>query len=206
MRLLGPWKLPMEFSLIARNPVEIEMLLKDLLRITARESNKLSNILAENFGIVGEELVKILKEEYRKPENDWKVISGCFCVICEASKRRAAIIGNKIFRSTYSLLNQGLLDKRVSVKRWATRAVLNIICGVYMEGKFVLLGGVRGDNIEEIAEVDEEVRELKTCIKSAVFLKSFNSIFPLQLEKRIACEYAGVKEEYLVEMSKSILG
>ena len=40
----------------------IERLLRDLLHITTRESDKLSEILAENFDFLDEKIVKILRE------------------------------------------------------------------------------------------------------------------------------------------------
>ena len=56
----------------------IERLLKDLLHITTRESDKLSEVLAENFDLLDEQIVKILREEYQKPKNDYRVLCGCF--------------------------------------------------------------------------------------------------------------------------------
>lgn len=180
----------------------IEILLRDLLRIATREPHRLSEILADNFDFFDEQIVKILGEEYQKPKNDWKVICGCFAVIWKASQKYSRI-GNKIFRNSYPLINKGLLDRRVSVKRPAVLSVLNIICKIYFEQKFHM----NEDNDKEInAEIKAEIRELRKNIKSAVFLEAFNLTFPSQLEKRIFCESAGIKEEFLVEISKSVLG
>ncbi len=176
----------------------IEMLLKDLLRITTRESHRLSEILAENFDFFNEQIVRILREEYEKPKNDWKVICGCFSVIWKASQKHPRI-GDKVFRNSYPLINKGLLDKRVSVKRFAVESALNIISKIYFEQKF----HITGDNDKE---TNAEIRELKKNIKSVIFLEAFNLTFPRQLEKRISCESAGIKEEILVEVSKSVLG
>ena len=56
----------------------IERLLRDLLHITTIESDKLSEVLAENFDLLDEQIVKILREEYQKPKNDYRVLCGCF--------------------------------------------------------------------------------------------------------------------------------
>jgi hypothetical protein len=179
----------------------IEILLKDLLRITTRENHKLPEILADNFNFFDEQIVKILREEYQKPKNDYKVLCGCFSVIWKASQK-CPRIGNKTFRNSYPLINKGLLDKRVSVKRLAALSVLNIISKIYLEQKFCKLS-FNEDNDKEIIA---EIRELKKNIKSAVFLESFNLTHPGQLDKRLSCESAGIKEEILVEVSKSVLG
>ena len=176
----------------------IEMLLRDLLRITMREPHRLSEILADNFDFFDEQIVKILREEYQKPKNDWKVICGCFSVIWKASQKYPRI-GSKTFRNSYALINKGLLDRRVSVKRLAALSVLNIICRIYLER----LIHINEDNDKEISA---EITELKKKIKSADFLESFNLMFPHKLEKRIFCESAGIKAEFLVDVSKSMLG
>jgi len=176
----------------------IEMLLRDLLRITIREPHTLSEILADNFDFLDEQIVKILREEYQKPKNDWKVICGCFSVIWKASQKYPRI-GSKTFRNSYPLINKGLLDRRVSVKRLAALSVLNIICRIYLER----LIHINEDNDKEI---NAEITELRKKIKSADFLESFNLMFPSKSEKRIFCESAGIKAEFLVDVSKSMLG
>jgi len=180
----------------------IEMLLKDLLRITTREPHKLSEILAEDLDFFNEQIVKILREEYQKPKNDWKVICGCLSVIGKASQKYPRI-GNKVFRSSYPLVNKGLLDRRVSVRRFATISVLNIICRIYFEWSIHMN---EDSDKESNKEINAEIRELKKSIKSEVFLESFNLVFPRQIEKRAFCESAGIKEESLVKVSKFILG
>ena len=182
---------------------QIEMLLKDLLSITTKEHRKLSEILAENFGSFDEQIVKILREEYQEPKNDWKVICGCFSVIGEAS-RKYPRIGNEVFRDGYPLINKGLLDRRVSVKRFATISVLNIICKIYLERGFIHMG--EDNDKESNKEINAEIRELKKNIKSAVFLESFDLVYPHQLDRRMLCERAGIEEESLAKISKSILG
>jgi len=47
---------------------------------------------------------------------------------------------------------------------------------------------------------------IKKNIKSAVFLNSFESTQSRQLDKRMACEMAGIKEDFLVEVATSVLG
>ena len=180
------------------NAQNVEILLKDLLRITTRETYKLSEVLARNFNFFNETIIKILKEEYQKPKNDWKVLCGCFSVIWKASQGRP-IIGDEIFRNSYPLINKGLLDKRISVRRLASLCVLNIICRIYMERAF----HINDDNDKEI---NEEIKELGKNIKSNVFLKSFTSAFPRRLERRLTCESAGIKADSLVEVSKYLLG
>jgi hypothetical protein len=179
----------------------IERLLKDLLHITTRESDKLSEILAENFYFFDEQIVKILREEYQKPKNDYRVLCGCFSIIWRAFQKYPRI-GNKNLQNSYSLMNRGLLDKRVSVKRFAVLCVLTIISKVYLERGFQKLSR-NGDNSKEI---DAEIEELKKNIKSTVFLASFNLTHSSQFDKRIACEMAGIKEEVLVKVSTSVLG
>jgi hypothetical protein len=176
----------------------IEMLLRDLLRITTREAHRLSEILANNFDLFDEQIVKILREEYQKPKNDWKVIRGCLSVIWKASQKYPRI-GSKTFRNSYPLINRGLLDRRVSVKRLAALSVLNIICKIYFEQ---LIHINEGNN----KEISAEITELKKKIKSADFLESFNLMFPSKLDKRTSCESAGIKAELLVVVSKSMLG
>jgi hypothetical protein len=176
----------------------VEILLKDLLRVATRETYKLPEILADNFDLFDEQIVKILKEEYQKPKNDYKVICGCFSVIWKASQKYPRI-SNKVFRNSYPLISKGLLDRRVSVKRLATLAVLGIICKIYLEW---LIHGNEGNG----GEIQAEIMELKTNIKSADFLESFNSIFTHQLEKRMLCESAGIKVESLNAVSNSLLG
>ena len=171
----------------------IEWLLRDLLSITTGEQRKLSEILTDNFDFFSEQIVKILREEYKKPKNDWKVICGCFSVIGKASQKYHRI-GNKVFRSSYPLVNRGLLDRRVSVKQFATISILSIICGIHFE---------RTIHMNE--DIKAEIRELKKNTKSAVFLESFSILFPHPLDKRMFCESAGIKEESLVKVSKSIL-
>jgi hypothetical protein len=177
---------------------QIEILLKDLLHITTRESYRLSEILAENFDFFKDQIVRILREEYEKPKNDWRIVCGCFSVIWQASQKHSRI-GDKIFQNSYPLINKGLLDRRDSVKRLAVESALNIICKIYLEK----ILPIKEDNNKEIKR---EIRELKKNIKSVVFLEAFNLIFPKQLEKRIACESAGIKEEFLIEASESVLG
>jgi len=179
----------------------IEILLKDLLRITTREPHKLSEILADNFDFFDEQIVKILREEYQKPKNDYRVLCGCFSVIWKTSQKYPRI-GNKTFQNSYPLINKGLQDKRISIKRLATLAVLNIICKIYLERGFCKLS-TSEDNDKEI---NAEIEELKKNIKSAVFLESFNLAHPGKIDKRIFCEKAGIKEEFLVEVSTSVLG
>jgi hypothetical protein len=179
----------------------IERLLKDLLHITTRESDKLSEVLAENFDLLDEQIVKILREEYQKPKNDHRVLCGCFSVIWQAFQKYPRI-GGKSLQNSYPLMNRGLLDKRISVKRLAVLCVLTIICKVCLERGFQKLSR-NGDNRKEI---DAEIEALKKNIKSAVFLESFNLTQPRHIDKRIACETAGIKEEGLVEVSKSVLG
>jgi hypothetical protein len=113
----------------------IERLLKGLLHITTRESDKLSEVLAENFSFFDEQIVKILREEYQKPKNDYRVLCGCFSVIWKAFQKYPRI-GNKSLQNSYPLMNRGLLDKRISVKRFAVLCVLTIICKVYLERGF----------------------------------------------------------------------
>lgn len=175
-----------------------EILLKDLFRITTRENYRLSAVLAENFDFFDEQIVKILREEYQKPKNEWKVICGCLLVIWKASQKYPRI-GNKTFQNNYSLINKGLLDRRVSVKRLAALSVLTIIGKIYLERAIHVNGG-------NSKAINAEIRELKKNMKSAVFLESFKSAFPRQLERRLSCERAGVKEENLVKVSESILG
>ena len=179
----------------------IERLLRDLLHINTRESDKLSEILAENFDFLDEQIVKILREEYQKPKNDYRVLCGCFSVI-EKAFQKYPRIGNKNIQNSYPLMNRGLLDKRISVKRFAVPCVLTIICRVYLERGFQKLSR-NGDNGKEI---DAEIEELKKNIRSAVFLASFNLTHPSQFDKRLACEMAGIKEEVLVEVYTSVLG
>jgi archaellum component FlaC len=179
----------------------IERLLRDLLHITTRESDKLSEILAENFDFLNEQIVKILREEYQKPKNDYRVLCGCFSVI-EKAFQKYPRIGSKNLQNSYPLMNRGLLDKRKSVKRFAVLCVLTIICKVYLEKRFQKLSR-NGDNGKDI---DAEIEELKKNIKSKVFLESFNSTQPRQLDRRIACEMAGIKEEVLVKVATSVLG
>jgi hypothetical protein len=179
----------------------IERLLKDLLHITTRESDKLSEVLAENFDLLDEQIVKILREEYQKPKNDYRVLCGCFSVIWKVFQKYPRI-GNKNLQNSYSLLNRGLLDKRISVKRFAVLCVLTIICKVYLERGFQKLSR-NGNNRKEI---NAEIEELKKNIKSTVFLESFNLTQPRHIDKRIACEMAGIKEEVLGEVSTSVLG
>ena len=179
----------------------IERLLRDLLHITTIESDKLSEVLAENFDLLDEQIVKILREEYQKPKNDYRVLCGCFSVIWKAYQKYP-IIGNKNLQNSYLLLNRGLLDKRISVKRFAVLCVLTIICKVYLEREFQKLSR-NGDTGKEI---DSEIEELKKNIKSTVFLESFNLTQPRHIDKRIACEMAGIKEEVLVEVSTFVLG
>jgi len=105
---------------------KIEILLKDLLHRTTRGSNKLSETLAENFDFFDEQIINILEGEYQRSKNDWRVICGCFSVIGKASKSYPRI-NNRFVRKSYPLLNRGLQDKRISVKRLAIISVLNII-------------------------------------------------------------------------------
>lgn len=179
----------------------IERLLRDLLHITTRESDKLSEVLAENFDLLDEQIVKILRKEYQKPKNDYRVLCGCFSVIWKVFQKYPRI-GNKSLQNSYPLMNRGLLDKRVSVKRFAVLCVLTIICKVYLERGFQKLSR-NGNNDKEI---NAEIEELKKNIKSTVFLESFNLTQPRHIDKRIACEMAGIKEEVLVEVSTSVLG
>ena len=179
----------------------IEMLLRELLCITTREPHRLSEILADNFDFFDEQIVKILSEEYQKPKNDWKVISGCFSVIWKASQKYPRI-GSKTFRNSYPLINKGLLDRRVSVKRPAALSVLNIISRIYWETRWQSIR----INEDKDKGIRAEIIELKKSIKSAVFLESFNSAFPSKLDKRLICDSAGIKEEALVKVSESILG
>jgi hypothetical protein len=179
----------------------IEILLKDLLRITTKETHKLSEILADNFDFFGEQIVKILREEYQKPKNDYKALCGCFSVIWKVSQKQSRI-GNKTFRNSYPLINKGLQDKRVSVKRFATLSVLNIICKIYLERRFCKLSS----NEDNDKEINAEIRELKKNIRSAVFLESFSLTHLHQMDKRTSCERAGIKEEVLVDVSRSVLG
>ena len=179
----------------------IERLLKGLLHITTRESDKLSEVLAENFSFFDEQIVKILREEYQKPKNDYRVLCGCFSVIWKVFQKYPRI-GNKNLQNSYSLLNRGLLDKRISVKRFAVLCVLTIICKVYLERGFQKLS--RNGNSDK--EINAEIEELKKNIKSIVFLESFNLTQPRHIDKRIACEMAGIKKEVLVEVSTSMLG
>jgi hypothetical protein len=179
----------------------IEMLLRDLLRITTREPHRLSEILADNFDFFDEQIVKILSEEYLKSKNDWKVICGCFSVIWKASQKYPRL-GSKTFRNSYPLINKGLQDRRVSVKRLAALSVLNIICRIYWEARLHSIH-INEDNDKEISA---EIIELRKKIRSADFLESFNLMFPSKLEKRIWCESAGIKTESLVDVSKSMLG
>ena len=97
------------------------------------------------------------------------------------------------------MLNKGLQDKRISVKRLAALSVLNIASRVYLER--ALHFNENDDN-----EINAEIRELKKNIKSVVFLESFRLTFPHRLEKRLSCEDAGIKEESLLDVSESILG
>jgi len=178
------------------------MLLRDLLSIIPKENRKLSDILADDFGFLDEQIVKILREEYQKPKNDWKVICGCFSVIGEAS-RKYPRIGNKVFQSSYPLLSKGLLDRRVSVKRFATISVLNIICKIHLE-KAVYMN----EDSDKVSnkEINAEIRKLRKNVKSEVFLESFNLLFPRQIDRRAFCGSAGTNAEFLVEVSQSILG
>lgn len=142
-------------------PQPIETLLKDLLSITTREHRKLSEILADNFDFLDEQIMKILREEYQKPKNDSRVRCGCFSVIGEASKKYLRI-GNKVFRDSYPLINKGLLDRRVSVKRLATISVLNIICRIYFE-QAVYMNEHSDKESNEM--INAEIKELKKNIK-----------------------------------------
>lgn len=180
----------------------IEKLLKDLLCITTRETHKLPEILANNFDILGEQIVKILKGEYKKPKNDYRVLCGCFLIIWRVS-RYYPIAGNKTFRKFYSLLGKGLQDKRISVKRLATLSVLNIICNLYQHYCFCKSSSIKNSFREE---VDAEIRELKKTIKSSVFLENFYSLYPRQIDRQTLCEKAGIKEEVLVDVARSMLG
>jgi len=181
-------------------PQQTEMLLKDLLRITTIKSDRLSEVLGDDFGFLNRQIVKILREQYQEPRNDWKVICGCFSVIGEASKRYPRI-GSKIFRASYPLINKGLLDRRVSVKRFAVLSVLSMIGKIHNERQLLRLGDKDDGN-----EIDAEIRELKKSIRSGVFLESFDLVYPNRLDGRMLCEGAGIKEESLVEVSKSMLG
>ena len=125
------------------------------------------------------------------------MLCGCFSVIWKAYQKYP-IIGNKNLQNSYLLLNRGLLDKRISVKRFAVLCVLTI----YLEREFQKLSR-NGDTGKEI---DSEIEELKKNIKSTVFLESFNLTQPRHIDKRIACEMAGIKEEVLVEVSTFVLG
>ena len=179
----------------------IERLLRDLLHITTRESDKLSEILAENFDFLDEQIVKILREEYQKQKNDYRVLCGCFSVIWKAVQKYPRI-GNKSLQNSYPLLNRGLLEKRKSVKRLAVLCVLTIICRVYLEKRLQELSR-NGDNCKDI---DAEIEELKKNIKSTVFLASFDLTHSSKFNKRLTCEMAGIKEEILVEVSTFVLG
>jgi hypothetical protein len=96
-------------------------------------------------------------------------------------------------------LRKARAARRVSVKRLAALSVLNIICRIYLER----LIHINEDNDKEISA---EIIELKKKIKSANFLESFNLMFPRKLEKRMLCESVGIKAEFLVDISKSMLG
>jgi len=174
------------------------MLLKDLLRIATRETHKLPEILADNFNLYDKQIAKILKEEYQKPKSDYRVLCGCFSVIWGASQRYPRI-SYKVFRDSYHLINKGLQDRRVSVKRLATLAILGIICKIYLHWLIHA-------NEDDGSEITAEIAELKKNIKYADFLNSFNSLFISPLEKRIVCETAGIRVEALVTVSKSMLG
>ena len=132
------------------------MLIRDLLRNTTKESRTLSEILADKFDSIDEQIVRILSEEYKKPKNDYRVLCGCFSVLWQASQKYARV-GNKTVQKSYPLLNKGLQDKRISVKRLATLAVLNIICRIYFEREF-------SRNDDNYREIDAEIEELKKKI------------------------------------------
>jgi len=167
-------------------------------------SDKLSEVLAEHFNFFGKRVIKILKEEYRKPKNDYKIICGCLLVIGNAA-RRYIRTNTKIVRESYPLLNKSLQDKRTSIKRCATIAVLNIIGQIYLEQSIYEMKINGKVNNNEIKKISIEIRELKKNIKSKLFLESFNSLFTHQLERRLHCEIAGIKPEILEKISKSLL-
>lgn len=154
-----------------------------------------------NFDFLDEQTVKILREEYQKHKNDYRVLCGCFSVIWKAFQKYPRI-GNKSLQNSYPLLNRGLLDKRKFVKKFAVLCVLAIICKVYSEKRFQELSR-NGDNGKDI---DVEIEELKKNIKFTVFSASLDLTHPSQFDNRLACEMAGMKEEILVEVSPSVLG
>ncbi len=179
----------------------IEKLLKDFLRITTRDTHRLSEILADNFDLFEEQIVKILRDEYQKPKNDYKVICGCFSIILRAS-REYPRVEYKTFRKICPLLNKGLRDKRISVKRLAALSVLNIICNMYLEHRFCKF---RSKDNKFFKFINSEIRELKRNIKSSVSLEVFYSIYPRQVDRQTVCGKSGIKEEVLVEVARSLL-
>lgn len=71
-----------------------EILPKDLLKITIKESYKLQEVLTENFNSLDASMLKVPREEYQKPKNDWRIISGCFSVISKFSEKYPKIAGS----------------------------------------------------------------------------------------------------------------
>jgi len=178
-----------------------EELLKDLLRIVTRETHKLPEILANNFDLFKEQIVKFIQEEYQKPKADYRLLCGCFLIIWRVS-RDYPIVGDKTFRKLYPLLNKGLQDKRISIKRLATLSILNILCNIYPRYYFCKLSS----NKDNLKEVDAEIRRLKKSIKSSIFLEIFYSLYPRQVDRQTVCQKAGIKEDVLAEVARCMLG
>jgi len=179
-------------------PTKIEILLKDLLSITKIRSDKLPEVMTNNFNFFYKEIIELLRREYHKPKNNWRILCGCFLVIGNASKKHLRINDQNV-RKVYPLLAKGFEDSRISIRRQATICVLNILGQIHLERTISM-------NDRPMKEINEEITELKKSIKSNVFLESFNSLFKNELSKRVYCEEAGIKKENLREISLSILG
>jgi hypothetical protein len=63
---------------------KIEILLRNLLSITTTKSDRLSEVITDHFNFFGKQVIKILKEEYQRPKNDWRILCGCLLVIGKA--------------------------------------------------------------------------------------------------------------------------